>query len=313
MSKICINTQHDLTPSLFTNRAILASAFVEDRPIYAYRGLLMDTARNFIPLQTIRETIDGMAASKLNYLHWHATDAQSFPLEIPGVPYLSRYGAYSPEKVYKMADIRGIVQYAHDRGVEVVLEIDSPAHASLGWQDWPKELGLGNLAVCINKQPWREFCIQPPCGQLNPVNPNVSVIMQEIYQTLAKTGFSGPFHMGGDEVHIGCWNSTAEIVDAMKARCLPRTKQGFLQLWSVFQRELLGVWDAVTNDPTEKVIYWTSELTDAEYVENFLPKERYIIQTWVPKDNPIVSDLLKKGYQVIVSTKDAWYLDHGFW
>lgn len=69
---------------------IVAGAKISDKPVYAHRGLLIDTARNFLPVHAIRRTIDAMATSKLNVLHWHATDTQSFPLDSPRVPQLSR-------------------------------------------------------------------------------------------------------------------------------------------------------------------------------------------------------------------------------
>jgi hexosaminidase len=63
---------------------------LNDAPVFRHRGLMLDTARNFLPLRAIQRTLDAMAACKLNVLHWHATDSQSFPLELPRVPQLSR-------------------------------------------------------------------------------------------------------------------------------------------------------------------------------------------------------------------------------
>ena len=80
------------------------------------------------------------------------------------------------------------------------MEIDSPSHAGSGWEWGPHE-NLGNLAVCVNRQPWRSYCIQPPCGQLNPVNPNTLHVLRRIYKDLLKIfGRSGMVHLGGDEV-----------------------------------------------------------------------------------------------------------------
>lgn len=110
---------------------LVASARIEDRPVYRHRGLMLDTARNFLPISAIERTIDGMGASKLNVFHWHITDSQSFPLEIPSVPQLTRYGAYSPKKIYSPNNIRHIVDYAKLRGVRVIIEIDAPSHAGL--------------------------------------------------------------------------------------------------------------------------------------------------------------------------------------
>lgn len=69
---------------------MLRYATVEDEPVYAHRGLLIDTARNFLPVPDILKTIDGLAASKMNVLHWHATDSQSFPIHIEEIPQMTQ-------------------------------------------------------------------------------------------------------------------------------------------------------------------------------------------------------------------------------
>ena len=68
---------------------ILNTATIKDSPMYPHRGLLIDTARNFLPVRAILRTIDGLAATKMNVLHWHATDSQSFPLQIKSRPWMS--------------------------------------------------------------------------------------------------------------------------------------------------------------------------------------------------------------------------------
>lgn len=292
---------------------MITKALIRDKPFYKHRGLLLDTSRNFLPLKHIRQTIVGMATSKLNVLHWHITDAQSFPLEIPRYPQMSNYGAYSPDHIYTLSDIKSIIDFAKLRGVRVIMEIDAPAHAGFGWQ-WGEEAGLGKLAVCVNKQPWRSYCVQPPCGQLNPVNPNVNVVMSEVYKGLVKVNDEElNFHMGGDEVHLGCWNSSNEIIQGMQLKGYNRTKEGFLQLWSDFQQEMLNVYDSIVGDKKPKVILWSSELTTPENINGYLSPKRYVIQTWVEKEKDLNKELLDKGYELIISTKNAWYFDHGFW
>lgn len=104
--------------------------------------------------------------------------------------------------IYSPEDLNYIVTYAKYRGVRIILELDSPSHAGAGWE-WGESAGLGALAVCVNKEPWREFCIQPPCGQLNPVNPHTLEVLKDIYKdTLALLGTSSVIHLGGDEVSI---------------------------------------------------------------------------------------------------------------
>lgn len=68
---------------------ILDSAKISDKPVFKHRGLLIDTARNFLPVTDILRTIDALGSVKMNILHWHATDSQSFPLEIESVPQMS--------------------------------------------------------------------------------------------------------------------------------------------------------------------------------------------------------------------------------
>lgn len=72
---------------------------ISDRPYYPYRGLMLDTSRNYFSVESIKRTINTMAANKLNTFHWHITDSQSFPLMLNDFPQFAEYGAYSREKV----------------------------------------------------------------------------------------------------------------------------------------------------------------------------------------------------------------------
>ncbi|XP_055616455.1 chitooligosaccharidolytic beta-N-acetylglucosaminidase [Toxorhynchites rutilus septentrionalis] len=293
---------------------ILTEAHISDSPVFPHRGLLLDTARNFISLKAIRRQLDGMASTKMNVLHWHITDSQSFPLELVSFPQVTFNGAYSERHIYKQKDVRQIFEYARYRGIRVILEFDAPAHAGNGWQ-WTADAGLGNISVCLNEQPWRKLCIEPPCGQLNPANPNLYNVLQEVYADFASLIPTGEIiHMGGDEVFFGCWNATQEIVDYLASHRRGREQKDFLDLWGEFQRSVLKLWDrSRSNEPLSPTILWSSHLTDPEVIETYLSKDRYIVQTWVEESNELPKQLLKKGYRLIISTKNAWYFDHGFW
>lgn len=80
--------------------------YITDKPVYSYRGILLDTARNYIGIDAILRTIDAMATSKLNTFHWHITDSQSFPFVSKSFPNLTKYGAYTPNKIYTPEDIK---------------------------------------------------------------------------------------------------------------------------------------------------------------------------------------------------------------
>lgn len=113
---------------------VISSALIEDKPTFGYRGVLIDTGRQFFALEELKRVIDGMAASKLNTFHWHLTDSQSFPFESNVFPEMARWGAFGGDQVYTPDDIRELSDYANVRGIRTLVEIDAPAHAGAGWQ-----------------------------------------------------------------------------------------------------------------------------------------------------------------------------------
>ncbi|KAI5632375.1 glycosyl hydrolase family 20, catalytic domain-containing protein [Phthorimaea operculella] len=110
---------------------MITDVSVSDKPAYTYRGIILDTARSYFPVESIKKTIDAMAVVKLNTFHWHITDSHSFPFVSERRPNLSRLGAYSPRKVYTKQAIRDIVRYGLERGVRVLPEFDAPAHVDV--------------------------------------------------------------------------------------------------------------------------------------------------------------------------------------
>lgn len=103
---------------------VAAGVRVEDKPLYQHRGLMLDTGRTYFPVVDILRTIDTMAANKMNVFHWHITDSQSFPIELPSEPMLAEMGAYGEDMRYTVKDVKRIVDFAMSRGVRVVPEID---------------------------------------------------------------------------------------------------------------------------------------------------------------------------------------------
>ncbi|RQM18391.1 hypothetical protein B5M09_013546, partial [Aphanomyces astaci] len=165
----------------FSNTVRLVSKVtIKDSPAYKNRGITVDTARNFYSVEAVKRIIRTMALNKLNTFHWHISDSNAFPVESKTYPNLTAYGSYSASKVYTQDDIRGVVKYAKTYGVRVVPELDAPAHAGSGWE-WGPAAGLGELTLCYGANPWFESCVQPPYGQLNPLNDNVYKVLESVH------------------------------------------------------------------------------------------------------------------------------------
>lgn len=92
---------------------------IHDRPDFWYRGVMVDTSRHYLSMETLKKTIDALMMNKMNMLHWHITDDESFPLLLKSHPELCESTRYSAEKVYSYEDVREIVEYAKIRGVSM--------------------------------------------------------------------------------------------------------------------------------------------------------------------------------------------------
>ena len=298
---------------------------IKDVPAFPYRGVLVDTSRNFIALDTLHTIIRGMAASKLNTLHLHLSDTPSFPLEMPTRPNMTIYGAYSNEEVYRVEDVIALRAFGLAHGVRVVPEIDQPAHARQGWQ-WGKEAGLGELVVCDNNYTTYRSAVEPPPGQLNPTNPNVHVVLSEIYSELVKNFGGSLYHLGGDEVAVeNCWNNSeyaAPVTEWITEHGFSRSdKMTFYDLWANFTKKSMeNVQQAykAQNKPLEKIMQWAgADSTGWNLVgqtslrAKTFPVDTFMFEVWDQYSKSIAPTLMNEGYDVVVSNWDLLYLDCG--
>ncbi|OXA43476.1 Chitooligosaccharidolytic beta-N-acetylglucosaminidase [Folsomia candida] len=289
---------------------IVNTANIVDKPVYLYRGLGLDTSRNFFSLDSIKKVIDGLSYNKMNIFHWLISNSQSFPMEVAGRPQFTAYGAYSKNKIYSLANMREIVAYAKPRGVKIVPEFNGPSHAGFGWE-WGPSAGMGNLVVCLNADPWYDYCLEPPCGQLNIVNNYVYELLGEIYTSMLGIFDNDLFHMGGDEVHMNCYNTTKEITDWMAENGTSTDMDGFVSLLGSFTSKAHDKLVAASSNKDITGILWTSELTHREYISQYLDPTKYAIQIWTETFHADTPAMINDGYRVIFSNYDALYLDCG--
>ena len=166
----------------------LAVAEVRDAPRFPWRGLMIDTARHFMSLATLRRALDAMWFYKLNVLHLHLTDDQGFRFRSAAYPELASADAYGAD------ELRALVAYAADRGVRVVPELDMPGHAT-SWLAARPEWAFGDTAPA---GPSARFGIHRAC--LDPRNANAQAAVSALLAELAAI-FPDEFcHIGGDEV-----------------------------------------------------------------------------------------------------------------
>ncbi|KAJ1969372.1 Glucosamine-6-phosphate isomerase (Glucosamine-6-phosphate deaminase) (GNPDA) (GlcN6P deaminase), partial [Dimargaris verticillata] len=193
-----LETFSQLTYTLSNKQLVIGDlpVAITDSPAYPHRGLMLDTARNYFPVDDIKRTLDAMSYNKFNVFHWHIIDAQSWPVESKFLPDLYLKGAYDSDMTYSHRDVQDIIDYARDRGIRVVPEFEMPGHLSVVHHAKPE------IMTCVNSQPhWDLDSAEPPSGQLNPLLPETYTFTQDLvneYSGLFKDQF---FHTGNDEVN----------------------------------------------------------------------------------------------------------------
>lgn len=166
--------------------------------------------------------------------------------------------------------------------------------------------------VCFKAEPWKSYCVEPPCGQLNPTSEKVYEVLEGVYKDMIQDFQPDLFHMGGDEVNINCWNASIAITNWMQnVKGWNLSESSFYMLWDHFQTKALEKLIIANDGKQLPVILWTSGLTNEENIKHLNPSQ-YIIHIWTSKDDPTIRRLLRNNFSVIFSNYDALYLDCGY-
>ena len=259
---------------------------IDDHPRFAWRGMLIDVSRHFMPLDVIRRNLDGMAVVKMNVLHWHLSDDQGFRVESRVLPRLQQLG--SDGKFYTQEQIREIVAYARDRGIRVVPEFDVPGHTSSLLVGYP-ELATDASHLEIG----RHFGIFDDC--MDPAKDAVYKFLDQFVGEMSKLFPDEYFHIGGDEVNGRQWSASEKIEAFEKAHHMPTGKAGNLEIHRYFNERLQGIvkkygkymegWDEILNPDLPKSI---------------------VIQSW--RGQKSLAEAAQHGFTGILSS--GYYLDH---
>ncbi|MES1907690.1 MAG: hypothetical protein MHM6MM_000760 [Cercozoa sp. M6MM] len=273
---------------------------IEDWPRFPHRGFMFDTSRHYFDVSLILRNIDALAWTRMNVLHWHITDSQTFPLVIPGVEHLALNSSYPKEKrsesshaklaLYTLDDVKRVIQYGYERGVRVLPEIDTPGH-SYSWG-----LGKPGITVCGNQQPWWDYCAGPPCGQLDPTSDVMWNTLETVLTELTAAFGDDYFHAGFDEVNFRCWDTAPHIKDYMRDKGMT----DYHELYQEFtdrQHEFL-------RGRNKRVMVW-----EEPFAEDIALGKDVVVQVW--RSHDILRDIVRAGHEAVYSNADAMYLDCG--
>jgi hexosaminidase len=270
----------DVSPDGFAAPLVTA----QDKPRFPWRGLMIDSARHFIPFDVIKRNLDGMEAVKMNVFHWHLSENQGFRVESKKFPKLHEWG--SDGLYYTQDEIRDLIAYARDRGIRVVPEFDMPGH-STAWFVGHPELASGKGPYGIERR-WGIF---DPA--MDPTNEKVYKLLDELIGEMAKTFPDRFFHIGGDEVNGKEWDANPKIQAYMKAHGIKNN--------DALQAYFSGRVQKLVVKHGKAVVGWDEVLVPG------VPKD-VVIQSW--RGQASLALAAKQGYRGILS--NGYYLDLGW-
>jgi hexosaminidase len=271
-----------LLPPRATGAVPVPFVRITDKPAFGWRGSMLDVARHFFPVEFVKKYIDFLAAYKINTFHWHLTDDQGWRVEIKQYPKLTQVSAFRKESLigaqqlqkeadfrydgqphggfYTQDQIREVVQYAKDRYITVVPEIEMPGHSvsvlaaypELACKPGPYETrtlwGISDDIICPTEQSIRFF--ENVLSEVVPLFPGKYV------------------HIGGDEAPKKVWRESEFVKKLMKQEKLDDVEkvQGWfnrrIEKFLTSKGKKLVGWDEILEGgitPSATVMSWRGE------------------------------------------------------
>ena len=292
---------------------------ITDYPRFAWRGLMLDVSRNFFTKEEVEKYIDQMARYKYNTFHWHLTDDNGWRIEIKSLPKLTEVGAWrvprfgqfggraepkEGEKAtvggfYTQSDIKEIIQFAKDRFVTIVPEIDVPGHSMAAIASYPELSCTKDPKTKVN--PGSSFSEWFNDGTfkmridntLNPSDEKVYEFLDKVFTEMAAI-FPNPYiHVGGDECYKGFWTKDANCQALMKKMNMTKPEE----LQAYFMKRV----ETILKSKGKKLIGWD------EILEGGLAPEATVM-SWRGIKGGI--EAAKLGHFVVMSPTTFGYLDY---
>ena len=275
-----IQTLIQLLPTTPSESLAIAKVNITDYPEYGYRGMMLDCARHFFDTAFIKEFIDFIALHKMNIFHWHLTGDQGWRIEIKKYPKLTEVGAWrdstvighnrdEPQKFdthryggfYTQDEIRDIVQYAKERYITIIPEIEMPGHSMAAIAAYPELACDDNLDYHVATTWGVKDIILCPTPYTFNFYKNVLTEVMALFP-------SHYIHIGGDEVPKKMWENSAFCQRLMKEKGLKNEEElqsYFIHTMEQFLnangRDIIG-WDEILEGglaPNATVMSWRGE------------------------------------------------------
>lgn len=301
------------------NRSTLPQAIIHDYPAYAWRSFMLDEGRYFKGEKVVKQLLDEMALLKMNIFHWHLTEDQGWRIEIKKYPKLTEVGAFRDSTqmdwyesndydgvphggYYSQKQIKEIIEYAADRNITIVPEIEMPGHSAAAIAAYPW-LGAENKEISV---PTR-FGVQ--YDVFNVADPKVRTFLKDVLSEVIDLFPSPVIHIGGDEVRYDQWIESQQVQNFIKEKELDTPAN--LQVWftnyiSQFiknkNRRMMG-WNDITGD---KLHHFHEESKVKEPLA-----EGTIVQFW-KGDNDLLIQAAQAGHDIVNSTNDYTYLNYSY-
>ena len=273
----------DDPPRLHSDQLVLRGVTIDDRPRFAWRGLMIDVSRHFFSMEQILKTIDAMAVHKLNVLHLHLTDDPGWRIEIDRYPRLVNVGSVGdisnpdgPERLYfSKEEIREIVAHAERRHIMVIPEIDMPGHGLAAAKAYP-EFYDGHKT-------------------LNPANEGTYEFIGNVLSEVMELFPSGYVHFGGDEVREHRWGELPEMEDFMQ-------RHGYSEWHEVEEHFDRFVAEYIVEQGYTP-IGW-------DEIAAFDVHPDTIVQWWLHLRPQARDRAIEKGHRIIISPTNYLYFDY---
>lgn len=272
---------------------------IKDAPRFEWRGLMIDPARHFIPVDVLQRNIDAMAAVKMNVLHLHLTDNEGFRIESKVFPLLHQKG--SNGAFYTQAQMKELICYARDRGIIIVPEFDMPGHTKSWFNGAPElssQTGLpeqgpafdlskispGNLGAIV------QLMQTAPFAAMDPSKESTYTALDKFIAEMSALFPSPYLHIGADENNGVVWKNNPAIVAFMQKNKIPDTH--------ALQAYFVGRVTNIVHKYKKQPIGW-EELFNKDLAKDVT------VQVW--QNNGFMKQALEKGNPVTLSK--GFYLD----